>query len=67
MDIELFGQIASIAQSVTVVTVLLAWLYREMKARDKLSDAILDDYSDLKSIRVRRLQNLPEKDTEPIS
>lgn len=57
MDLDTFQAIGQIASYVTTTTVLLAWLFREIKARDKLSDAILDDYSDLKAIRVRRIES----------
>lgn len=61
MDTDTFQAIGQIASYVTTTTVLLAWLFREVKARDRLSDEVLDDYRDLKAIRVRRVENLPEQ------
>ena len=61
MDIEHLNQIASIAQSVMVITVLMAWLFREIKARDSLTNEILDDYRDMKSIRLRRASSEQDK------
>jgi len=38
--------------SLTVALVLLLWLIREIRARDKLSDEILEDYRDMKGKRL---------------
>ena len=59
VDIESFQAIGQIASYVTTTTVLLAWLFREIKSRDKLSLEILDDYRDLKAVRVKRIENAP--------
>jgi len=56
MEIETFQAIGQIASYVTTTTVLLAWLFDAIRTRDKLSDMILDDYGDLKSVRIRRAE-----------
>lgn len=51
MNVDDIQSISSIAQSLTVTFVLLMWLFSEMRARNKLSEQILDDWNDLRRER----------------
>jgi len=63
MELDVLQNIAGIAQSITVVTVLLAWLYREIKSRDKLSSEIMEDYKDMKQVRINTMRTKNGQET----
>jgi len=51
-EIELVKAISDIAQSITVTGILIYWVTVERKARKMLSEAILDDWKELKDKRI---------------
>ena len=57
MDTEQLQAIGAIANNLTVVGILLAWLFREIQARKILSDAIMNDWSELKRNRIEMLRD----------
>lgn len=57
MSPEQLQVMGDIANNLTVVAVLLAWLFREIQARKILSDAIMSDWNELKRDRLEKLQS----------
>ena len=57
MSPEQLQAIGDIANNLTVVGVLLAWLFREIQARKILSDAIMGDWNELKRDRLEKLRD----------
>jgi hypothetical protein len=53
MNLEELQLIASIAQSITTVGVLLVWVIFAEKRRIRLAEAIIDDWHDLRHEKLR--------------
>ncbi len=53
IEIELIKAIGDIAQAVTVTSILVYWVTAERRARNILSDKLLEDWDDLRRMRLK--------------
>jgi len=66
VDIDTIQAIASIGSQITTSAVLLAWVFYSERRRTFLAEKILDDWEDMRRLRIslqekKQLENIPEQ------